>query len=75
MSTNHDFTTTGEILSRDEAARFLRVSVGTMSHWAATGTGPRFSRSGDVRGRAFYLRSDLLRWVESRSVQTPQERR
>lgn len=76
MNTN---TTTmspaGEILSRDEAAAFLRVAPATLQNWAAHGTGPRYSRSGDVRGRAFYRRADLLRWLESRAVNTEMERR
>ncbi len=73
-TTNNDFTPAGEILSRDEAAQFLRISPATLCSWAATGTGPKFSRSGDVRGRALYLRGDLVRWVESRSVQPQQVR-
>lgn len=76
MSTNTNTTSpAGEILSRDEAAVFLRVSPATLQNWAAHGTGPRYSRSGDVRGRTWYRRADLLLWLESRTVTTGMERR
>jgi hypothetical protein len=74
-TTNTSLSPAGEILSRNEAAVFLRVSPATLQNWAAHGTGPRYSRSGDVRGRAFYRRADLLRWLEARAVNTDMERR
>lgn len=76
MSTNtNTMSPAGEILSRDEAAVFLRVSPATLQNWAAHGTGPRYSRSGDVRGRTWYRRVDLLRWLEARAVNARLERR
>ena len=55
-------------LSRDEAARYLGVSRYTLSAWAARGTGPRYSRSGKVRGRVWYRVRDLDAFIESRHV-------
>jgi len=74
-TTTNSTSPAGEILSRDEAAEFLRVSPATLQNWAAHGTGPRYSRSGDVRGRTLYRRADLLRWVEARAVTTQAEQR
>jgi hypothetical protein len=53
-------------LSRREAAEFLNCSVGTLHRWAWRRTGPRYSRSGDVRGRVWYQLADLQEWLESR---------
>ena len=64
-----------ENLRRRQAAAFLNVSESTMAHWAWLGTGPRYSRSGDVRGRVWYRLDDLRSWLESRSVQRPKETR
>lgn len=55
-------------LTRDQAARYLGVSRNTMSSWATRGTGPRYSRSGKVRGRVWYRVRDLDAFIESRHV-------
>jgi hypothetical protein len=55
-------------LSRDEAARYLGVSRATMSCWATRRTGPRYSRSGKVRGRVWYRVRDLDAFIEARHV-------
>lgn len=46
----------------DEAAEFLRSSVGTLRHWRQTGTGPACRRVGN---RLLYRREDLIDWVEA----------
>lgn len=66
---------TTENLRRREAAEYLNVAESTLAHWAWLGTGPRFSRTGDKRGVVTYRLDDLRTWLESRSVQPPQERR
>jgi hypothetical protein len=55
-------------LTREEAALYLRMSPITLQCWAARGTGPRYCRSGDKRGRVLYRRADLDAWLESRAV-------
>lgn len=55
-------------LTREEAARYLRMSPVTLQCWAARGYGPRYCRSGAKRGRVVYRRADLDAWLESRSV-------
>ena len=55
-------------LTRDQAARYLGVSRSTLSSWAARKVGPRYSRSGRVRGRVWYRVRDLDAFVESRHV-------
>jgi len=55
-------------MSRRQAAEYLNLSVRTLNQWAARHTGPAYSRSGSVRGRGWYRREDLDRWLESRQV-------
>lgn len=53
-----------ELLTRSEAAKFLRVSPGTLSRWAAERRGPRFVKlgAGDA-GSVRYRREDLDQFV------------
>jgi hypothetical protein len=53
-----------ETYSRAEAARRLGVAVSTMKRWAVVGRGPRYSRTGDVRGRTIYSAADLAAWLD-----------
>jgi len=56
---NHDHAD-DEILSIEEAAAFLRSSVGTMRYWRHLGIGPRSIKVGrHVR----YWRTDLILWL------------
>ena len=57
-----------EPMTRKQAAAFLGLSTYTLARWAMQGKGPRYSRTGDIRGRALYRSSDLIAWLESRSV-------
>lgn len=57
-----------EILSREQLARELQLSVATLAGWAKRGRGPRFSRSGPVRGRVWYSRHDVQAWLAERRV-------
>jgi hypothetical protein len=59
-----------ELFTRVEAARRCRLAPGTLKRLAAEGRGPRYSRTGDVRGRCLYAASDLIAWLEDRK-QTP----
>jgi hypothetical protein len=56
------------LMTRDEAAMRLGVSVHTLAAWAAKHKGPNYSRSGSQRGKVWYRASDLDAWLESRSV-------
>lgn len=58
------------LYTRDEAARRLHVAPNTLRRWAHLGRGPRFVRTGDVRGRTLYAEDDLAAWLEQRK-QTP----
>jgi transposase len=49
--------------SRVEAARRLGVAAGTLKRWAAEGRGPRYARTGTVKGRAIYTAADLAAWL------------
>jgi DNA-binding transcriptional MerR regulator len=51
-------------LSRREAARFLQVHPVTLAKWAQAGTGPRYARTGEHRGRVLYELHDLREWLE-----------
>jgi hypothetical protein len=55
-------------MSRRQAAEYLNLSVRTLNQWACRKVGPAFSRSGSVRGRVWYTREALDRWLASRQV-------
>lgn len=57
-----------ELFTRAEAARRLGLSPATLKRYAVEGRGPRYTRTGDVRGRVMYRASDLIEWLEQRSV-------
>lgn len=52
-----------ETYSRPEAARRLGVAAGTLKRWAAEGRGPRYARTGKVKGKAIYSAADLAAWL------------
>jgi hypothetical protein len=52
-------------LRRREAARYLGVTESCLGRWAWQGKGPRYSRSGPVRGRVLYAIADLDAWLEA----------
>lgn len=56
-----------DLLTRDEAAQWLRVDAGTLRNWATRGRGPRFSR---LIGRVVYRREDLEEFVAAHLVET-----
>lgn len=58
----------GDVLSRRQAAEILGVTVATMNRWAIQSRGPRYSLTGKQRGRALYLTSDVVAWVEQQRV-------
>lgn len=52
----------GELLTQQETAALLKVSVSTLKRWRTVGTGPRYLRV----GRAVrYRRSDVEAWLRS----------
>lgn len=53
-----------EVMTREEAARQCRLSPATLKRLAAEGRGPRYSRTGPVRGRCLYSAADLAAWLE-----------
>lgn len=61
-----NFTPIERIYTRAEAADRLGVTVRTMATWATCKRGPKYSRSGDVRGRVIYRESDLQAWLDER---------
>lgn len=55
-----------DLLTRREAAEYLRVKPQTLALWACTGRyGLRFVKVG---GRVYYRRSDLDRFLEQRTA-------
>lgn len=56
-----------QLLTRIEAAEFLRLSPDTLRTWSHMGKGPRFLKF----GRAVrYRLDDLIQWVEGNVVET-----
>jgi hypothetical protein len=53
---------TNELLNRDEAANFLRLSPGTLANWQST----QRQKIPCVKlgGRIFYRATDLQKWIE-----------
>ena len=59
-----------EMLTLQEACRFLRVPEGTLRYWRHLGAGPRSFKIGrHVR----YWRTDLVRWL-TEQTNRPQHR-
>ena len=53
-----------ELLTMQEVANVVRVSVATLRYWRHVGSGPRSFRVGrSVR----YWRTEVLRWLEQQS--------
>lgn len=50
-----------ELLTREEAASYLGVSVSSLAHWSMSGSGPVFVKLGK---RSWYRRSTLDAWIE-----------
>jgi len=60
-----------DLLTRKQAANYLGLSPVTLARWAIEGRGPRYSRSGECRGRVWYAASDLEAWIEARKIAPP----
>jgi predicted DNA-binding transcriptional regulator AlpA len=58
-----------EVLTRAQAAARLGLSPKTLKRYASEGRGPRYCRTGDVRGRVMYRVSDIAEWLEQRRVE------
>jgi excisionase family DNA binding protein len=57
-------------MTRQEAADYLGVSYGTLSHWASKGINNLPYRK--IGLRTYYLRSELDQWLEDQKrTQTP----
>lgn len=57
-----------EIMTRQEAADFLRLTVQQMDRWAMRSDGPPILKFGHRTVR--YVRSDLEAWVQKRAKQS-----
>jgi hypothetical protein len=57
-----------DLYTRDEAARVCRLAPGTLKRLASEGRGPRYSRSGEKRGRCLYAAADLIQWLAERKT-------
>lgn len=74
MDTTTPQSTPGEIMTRPEAAAYLKVSKHTLDFWARQDMGPPYSRTGETRGRTFYERRQIDQWLESRRVRQGERR-
>ncbi len=55
------------ILTTQEAARYVRLSKPTLERFRISGDGPRFAKLG---GAVRYRRDDLDAWLASRLIQS-----
>jgi len=55
------------------AAAFLGMSVKTLAHYRTKGNGPLFWKP-TKNGRIYYLRSELVRWRDSRMMKSTSDR-
>ena len=60
-----------ELLSVEEAAKFLRLKRSTLDHYRCEGRGPIYRKHG---ARVFYPKPDLIRWSERNSYASTAER-
>jgi excisionase family DNA binding protein len=58
------------LLTQDEAAKFLKLSVRTVERLRVTGTGPKFLK---IRNSVRYRQEDVQSWVASRLVGSTSE--
>lgn len=58
---------TDERMTTEEVAEFLGLSPATLETWRTLGKGPAFVKPGR---RIFYLRSDVVAYLESRRVRS-----
>lgn len=57
-----DITDTDDvIMTRQQAADFLKISVSLLEAWAFRGTGPQFYKIGSRSTR--YAKKDLMAWL------------
>lgn len=56
---------TTDVLTTEEAARYVRLGKPTLERFRLTGEGPRYAKLG---GAVRYRRADLDQWLESRLV-------
>jgi predicted DNA-binding transcriptional regulator AlpA len=55
-----------ELLTEQQAAALLTVSIPTMGRWRREGTGPPWFRLGGAKkGAVRYRRDELLAWLEA----------
>lgn len=59
-----------EVLTSDEAARYLGVSKSTLYKWTMNRTIPHFKPAGKI---CYFNRSELEAWMQSRRISTEQE--
>jgi hypothetical protein len=55
-----------ELMTRDEAAAYLRRSPGTLANWAAQRKGPVYYRQLD--GAVVYAIEDMAEWLAAQRV-------
>lgn len=59
-----------EIMNVEEAARYVRLGVGTLNRFRGTGGGPRYAKLG---GAVRYRKEDLDAWIAGRMVRSTSE--
>lgn len=59
-----------EIMNVEEAAKYVRLGVGTLNRFRVTGGGPRYAKLG---GAVRYRREDLDAWIAGRLVRSTSE--
>lgn len=66
MQKENEQEKTSELLTRSEAAAYLRLSPGTLANWMST----QRQRIPCVKlgGKVFYRRADLFKWIEQHAV-------
>lgn len=60
--------TPSELLIAIEIGRWLRIQCSTVYGWAATGKIPSVKMNGTIR----FVRSDIERWIQTRSRMVPE---
>ena len=60
-----------ELLTVQEAAKFLRLTRSTLDHYRCEGRGPIYRKHG---ARVFYPKPELIRWSERNSYASTSQR-
>ena len=62
-----------KLLTSEQAAEMLGISVQTLRTWRCKGNSPQYVRFGGLKSRCRYREEDINKWIEDRLVNSTSE--